>query len=111
MTNDKTCPNCSGPLRLYNVDVPPVRTLDIADYVVQNVVGIAIVGILWLAMSSWGVAGEVIAVVIAVAILTAIYWKPLQRRKHQDISAHGRYHCDKCGHHFEGDALRRLTAS
>jgi hypothetical protein len=110
MTSSKACPKCGVTLRLYNVEVPPARPKDFWDYLVQNVIGFAIFGVLAFAMSSWGIAGQITAFAIACGVLLAIYWRPMQRQKKEDISAHGRYYCEKCGHHFEGDGLRQLTS-
>jgi hypothetical protein len=110
MMSTKACPNCGVSLRLYNVAVPPVRAKDFADYLIQNVIGFVIFGILAFAMSSWGIAGQITAFLIACGVVLAMYWRPMQRQKQENVAAHGRYHCEKCGHHFEGDGLHQLTS-
>ncbi len=111
MNETKHCPNCGGQLRLYDVAVSQIRGFEIWKYILESALFFLIVGVVGLVIASWGVAGEIIAFVVAFALVASVFYKSRRHQREKDISEHGRYHCDKCGHHFEGDGLRQLTTS
>ena len=100
----KTCPNCGNVLRPYRVP----RSLTAGRFLVADL-------LLWVTVAFflaylWAprADGELYAVLGAVALVVWALLRSRQRADRLDLAKHGRYRCEQCDLHFEGDDLRQI---
>lgn len=84
----------------------PLHPTFVASSVTEMVVAFVLLVVLG---TMFGEPGIYIAVAVAAVAMFLIFRKPLHRAKDENIARFGRYYCEKCYNHFEGDSLRRLT--
>jgi hypothetical protein len=102
----KECPQCGSSLRLY--EVPPSRLPFLPALGVEAIFWpIFLIGMTLFAFLRD--AAVIAAFIVALAVVLLVFRSTLSRRREEAIAAKGRYVCGSCHHHFEGDALRRLT--
>lgn len=103
----KICPECGNALRMYGYSAnTPVHPTFVASSVTEMVVAFVLLVVLG---TTFGEPGIYIAVAVAVIAIFLIFREPLDRAKDENIARFGRYYCEKCYNHFEGESLRQLT--
>jgi amino acid permease len=56
-----------------------------------------------------GETGVIAAFIAAPIVALAICWRLLTGDRKSAVAERGRYYCNSCSQHFEGDALRQIT--
>lgn len=104
LPNAKTCPNCGQALRPYDVprSLTPGR-LVLAGLLLWGAVALFL-AFLWAPRA----AGELYAVLGAVALVAWALLRSRQRADRAEFAQHGRYRCVQCGAHFQGDDLHQI---
>jgi hypothetical protein len=104
----KTCPVCASPLRLYEspFEGEPYFLYYFAGEFIFWAVAAIVLALTW----SFGDISYAIAVAVGALVVFAAFYKPWQRAQRDATARRGRYYCESCHHHFEGDALRQLTS-
>jgi hypothetical protein len=104
MWDAKTCPNCEGPLR--PSDVP--RSLAAGRMLAVDLLLWATVALFLAFLWSPRADGEIYAALGAVALVVWALARSRQRADRLAFEEHGRYQCERCGLHYEGDELRPI---
>jgi hypothetical protein len=60
-------------------------------------------------LAGLGDKGLITAAIVAPLILLGVVWKVARGGREEAIAKHGRYYCQPCSQHFEGDELRQIT--
>jgi hypothetical protein len=69
------------------------------------VVAVAVFALTW----SLGDITYAIAAIVAILVVLAVFRSSWQRSQRQAAAERGRYYCESCHRHFEGDSLRQVT--
>ena len=69
------------------------------------VVAVAVLALTW----SLGDVSYAIAAVVAILVVVVVFRCSWQRTQREAVAERGRYYCESCHRHFEGDSLRELT--
>jgi hypothetical protein len=101
----KICPVCASPLRLYETPLKVTSSYPFASELLFWLVAVAVFALTW----TLGDISYAIAAIAAILVVVAVFRKSWQRSQREATAERGRYHCERCHHHFEGDALRQLT--
>jgi hypothetical protein len=101
----KTCPVCASPLRLYDTPSKIAPSALFAGELIFWLVAVAVFALTW----SLGEISYLIAGVVGFVVVVLVFRRYWQESQRQAITERGRYYCESCHHHFEGDALRQLT--
>ena len=105
MTDAKVCPSCGAPLDLY--DVP--SGLTVGRFFASEGAYWLVVLLLAPILFGLGVSNPGIAMALAIPVVLLLLWRIWGRWGREAKAEHARYYCQRCNHHFEGDALRQLT--
>jgi hypothetical protein len=102
----KSCPSCAFPLRLSEtpMKVAPSPYL-LASELIFWVVAVAVFALTW----SLGDISYAIAAIVAILVVVAVFRITWRRSQRAATAERGRYYCESCHRHFEGDSLRQVT--
>jgi hypothetical protein len=105
-TPAKSCPVCASSLRLSDtpLKVAPSPYL-LAGELIFWVIAVAVFALTW----SLGDISYAIAAIVAILVVQVVFSSSWQRSQRQAAAERGRYYCESCHRHFEGDALRQVT--
>jgi hypothetical protein len=106
MADAKRCPDCSKPLRLYDVRSPVQESGLIAG---AEIIQCIVVVVLPISFWALGTTGLPLAIAGALIAIVAALWNPYAKAQRRNEDQFGLYYCEACDSHFQGSALRRIT--
>jgi hypothetical protein len=106
MAEAKRCPDCSKPVRLYDVRSPVQRTGLLAG---AEIIQCIVVVVLPIGLWALGTPGLPLALAGALIAIVAALWNPHAIAQRRNEKQFGLYYCEACNSHFEGSGLRRIT--
>jgi hypothetical protein len=104
-TPAKSCPVCASSLRLSETPMKVASPYLYAGEQLFWIVAVAVFALTW----SLGDIGYAIAAVVAILVVVVVFRKSWQRAQREAVAERGKYYCESCHRHFEGDSLRQLT--
>jgi hypothetical protein len=104
----KICPLCGGRLQLYETPMKVMRPND--SYLWGEPLFWLVAVAAYLLTWRLGNISYAIAALVGVVAIVALFRKFWRRSRRDVVSKYGRYRCESCHHHFEGDALHQLTS-
>ena len=105
-THAKSCPVCASSLRLSETPMKVVASPYMyGGELIFWVVAVAVFALTW----SLGDISYAIAAIVAILVVVAVFRLSWRRSQREAVAAHGRYYCESCHRHFEGNSLRPVT--
>ena len=80
-----------------------------SEHLLWQGVGIVVLVVVAGVLAGIGDNGLIATFIVAPVITLGLIWKVSRGGRDKAIAARGRYYCNGCSQHFEGDGLRQIS--